>query len=115
MIFSSKIAIITILMAIVISPVFGSPIAPKNNSDPLHAYTECTKVGDLEAKVITRRANAGPNYREIATNKATEKVSVTDGYRVMYGYKDVLYYYTNVKIEQSAKVDPMSRTVFPRI
>lgn len=101
MMYLSQRVIIATLMSIVILPVFGSPIASKNNSDPLHTYTECTKVGDLEAKVITRRANSGPNYREIATNKAKEKVSVIDGYRVMYGFKDVPYYYANVKIEQS--------------
>ncbi|WP_295427247.1 hypothetical protein [uncultured Thiodictyon sp.] len=97
--------IVTAVMAIVAWPAFCSPIQSKNNNDPLLPYTTCTTVGNLRAKVITRRSGSGPDYREIATKKAKERVSVIDGYRVMFGYRDVSYYYANVKIEQS---DPQS-------
>ena len=39
--------------------------------------------------------------REVTTAKGTERVSVIDGYRVMFAYSDLLYYFANVKIEQS--------------
>ena len=72
-----------------------------NDADSLKPYTACKLEGDLEVKEITRRANSGSEYREVTTAKGKERVSVADGYRVMFAYKDVGYFYANVKLEQS--------------
>src|SRR5258708_6633152 len=71
------------------------------STDPLKPYTACKVPGDLKIKQVTRRT-AGDNYREVTTDKGKQKVSVLDGYRVMFAYPDLTYYFANVKIEQSA-------------
>ena len=70
-------------------------------TDPLKPYTTCTVPGGLKIKEVTRR-KPGDNYREGMTEKGKQKVSVVDGYRVMFAYPDLTYYFANVKIEQSA-------------
>jgi hypothetical protein len=72
----------------------------QSKSDPLKPYTTCKLPGDLKVKEVTRRSK-GDNYRYVKTAKGNEKVSVVDGYRVMFAYSDVLYYFANAKIEQS--------------
>lgn len=80
----------------------STPVRPQTpNVDPLKPYTACKVPGDLKIKEITRRT-ASDNYREVTTGKGKEKVSVLDGYRVMFAYPDLPYYFANVKIEQSA-------------
>ena len=76
----------------------------QSKSDPLKPYTTCSMPGDLKVKEVTRRSK-GDNYRYIKTAKGNEKVSVADGYRVMFAYSDVRYFFANVKIEES---DPAS-------
>ena len=73
----------------------------KSSLDPLKPYTTCKLPGDLKIKEVTRRPKSAEKYRELETGKGTEKVSVVDGYRVMFAYNDVFYYFANVKIEQS--------------
>jgi hypothetical protein len=73
----------------------------KGDQDPLKAYTTCKSPGDLRAKQVDRRPESTPKYRYVVTDNGKEKVSVTDGYRVMFGYSDLGYYFANVKIEQS--------------
>ena len=70
------------------------------NADPLNSYTTCKLPGDLKIKEVTRRS-AGDKYREVVTDIGKRKVSVVDGYRVMFAYPDLTYYFANVKIEQS--------------
>jgi hypothetical protein len=96
------IAVLSILMAL---PATTSANQSKNNNDPLKPYTTCKSEGDLEVRDISRGSKSAPKYREVTTAKGEHRVSVIDGYRVMFGYKDVSYYYANVKIEQS---DPQS-------
>lgn len=74
--------------------------AQSTNTDPLKSYTTCKVPGDLKIKEVTRRSN-NDNHREVTTDKGKQKVSVVDGYRVMFAYPDVTYYFANVKIEQS--------------
>jgi hypothetical protein len=69
--------------------------------DPLKPYTTCKVPGDLKIKQVTRRS-PGDNYREVTTESGKQEVSVVDGYRVMFAYPDLTYYFANVKIEQSA-------------
>ncbi len=73
----------------------------KGETDPLTPYTTCQLPGDLKVKEVTRRPKSAQKYREVTTAKGTERVSVVDGYRVMFGYENVRYYFANVKIEQS--------------
>lgn len=93
------ITLLTIIMALPATTLATQSIY--NDADSLKPYTACKLEGDLEVKEITRRANSGSEYREVTTAKGKERVSVNDGYRVMFGYKDVGYFYANVKIEQS--------------
>jgi hypothetical protein len=97
------------LTIILIAAITASPLIisgqSKINSDPLKPYTTCKLSGDLKVKEVTRRPKSREKYREVNTAKGPEKVSVIDGYRVMFAYKDVFYYFANVKIEQS---DPAS-------
>jgi len=76
-------------------------IAQTTSRDPLRAYTTCKVSGDLKIKEVTRRNNSN-SFREVVTDNGKQKVSVVDGYRVMFAYPDVPYYFANVKIEQSA-------------
>jgi hypothetical protein len=73
----------------------------KSDADPLKVYTRCTLPGDLTAKKVDRRPSSTRKYRFVLTAKGNERVSVVDGYRVMFGYKGLSYYFANVKIEQS--------------
>lgn len=73
----------------------------RTNTDPLKPFTTCKVPGDLKIKEVTRR-NPGNMYRKVTTTNGEEKVSVIDGYRVMFAYPDLTYYFANVKIEQSA-------------
>lgn len=75
--------------------------AQSTSTDPLKPYTTCKVTGDLKIKEVTRRT-ATDHYREVKTDKGKQKVSVIDGYRVMFAYPDLTYYFANVKIEQSA-------------
>ena len=75
--------------------------AQSTSTDPMKSYTTCKVPGDLKIKDVTRRT-ATDNYREVTTGNGKQKVSVVDGYRVMFAYPDLTYYFANVKIEQSA-------------
>jgi hypothetical protein len=75
--------------------------AQSTSTDLLKSYTTCKVPGNLKIKEVTRRI-ATNNYREVTTDNGKQKVSVVDGYRVMFAYPDLTYYFANVKIEQSA-------------
>jgi hypothetical protein len=77
----------------------------KATTDPLKAYTKCKVPGDLEIKEVSRYPKSADKFRNVKTSNGAEKVSVADGYRVMFAYKDLFYYYANVKIEQSVPAD----------
>jgi hypothetical protein len=94
----SRLAIFAV--ALVISSVLIVR-AQSTSTDPLKSYTTCKVPGDLKIREVTRR-NATNNYREITADKGKQKVSVVAGYRVMFAYPDLPYYFANVKIEQSA-------------
>ena len=94
----SRLAIFAV--ALVISSVL-IVCAQSTSTDPFKSYTTCKVPGDLKIREVTRR-NATNNYREITADKGKQKVSVVAGYRVMFAYPDLPYYFANVKIEQSA-------------
>jgi hypothetical protein len=93
-----------LLFISMIGVLVGASITPaqsKSDADSLKVYTRCKLKGDLRAKQVERRPKSTKNYRDVVTANGNETVSVVDGYRVMFGYKDLLYYFVNVKIEQS--------------
>ena len=90
-------------LAIALALLLSSPAvvaAQTGNADPLKPFTACKVPGDLKIKEVTRRSQ-GNNSREVTTDNGKEKVSVVDGYRVMFAYPDLTYFFANVKIEQS--------------
>ena len=89
-----------IIVTILVSSFGIIVVAQSSKPDPLKPYTTCKVPGGLKIKEVKRRP-AGDPFREVVTNKK-ENVSVLDGYRVMFAYPDLPYYYANVKIEQSA-------------
>ena len=91
--------LVIILIVAITSPV---PFAQsKSDPDPLKPYTACKLSGDLKIKEVTRLRKSREKFREVETAKGLEKVSVMDGYRVMFAYEDLFYYFANVKIELS--------------
>src|SRR5258708_39779968 len=88
-------------LAVVLISASMLTVRSQSNADPLKPYTTCKLPGDLKVKEIRRR-NPGDNYREVVTGNGKEKVSVIDGYRVMFAYSDLTYYFANVKIDQSS-------------
>ena len=91
----------SLLIALLALPTILLASPSQDDSDPLKPYTTCEMGGDLKVKDITRRPKSAEKYREVTTDKGNERVSVVNGYRVMFGYEDVRYYFANVKIEQS--------------
>ena len=83
------------------SPTMLLASQSKDDADPLKPFTTCELGSDLKVKEVTRRPKSAAPHREVTTAKGSERVSVIDGYRVMFGYKDVSYFFANVKIEQS--------------
>ena len=87
----------------------------KDKSDPLKPFTMCKLKGGPSVKQVDRRPKSAPKYREVETDKGEERVSVLDGYRVMFGYSDLIYFFANVKIEQSeAQSYPADKEVIIR-
>lgn len=72
-----------------------------NDSEKLKRYTSCRFDNDLYIKEVARRDKSAENHRTVKTSAGEKKVSVVDGYRVMYAYQKARYYFANVKIEQS--------------
>src|SRR5689334_8940635 len=80
-------------------------IAPGQSADtdPLKPYTKCkSAVPDLKIREVTRRPKKADPFREVEYDKVKHKVSLLDGYRVMFAYPDLPYFFANVKIEQSS-------------
>jgi hypothetical protein len=73
---------------------------PAGKPDPLRRYLSCKFDDGLQIKEITRRS-AGDNFRTVETGEGTKKVSVMDGYRVMFAYPRTPYFFANMKVEQS--------------
>jgi hypothetical protein len=90
-----------ILLALLTNASAQSAAQSKDKSDPLKPFTTCKLKGGPSVKRVDRRPKSAEKYREIATDKGQERVSVLDGYRVMFGYNDLLYFFANVKIERS--------------
>jgi hypothetical protein len=72
-----------------------------SNSDSLKPYLSCNFDDGLKIKETTHRDSSGDNFREIKIGNEIKKVSVVDGYRVMFTYKGAHYFFVNMKVERS--------------
>lgn len=80
---------------------FSLVVSAQTSVDSLKPYTACKVRDGLKIREVSRRTSKEP-FREVEIANNKLKVSVLDGYRVMFAYPDLPYYYANVKIEQSA-------------
>ena len=74
---------------------------PLDTSELFKPYLSCKSDDGLYVKEVKRRNNSDENYRSVKTADGEQKVSVVDGYRVMFAYEKARYYFANVKVEQS--------------
>jgi hypothetical protein len=87
-------------------PVFLAAAVAAQSASPaeeaaMQAYVYCDGfAGGARGVTLDRRpANAAP-WREVGLGEKTERVSVVDGYRVMYSYPRT-YWFANLKAERS--------------
>lgn len=73
--------------------------------EPLKSYLSCKFEDDLQVKEINRRSKSAESFRTVETAEGSKKVSVIDGYRVMFSYPKTPYFFANVKVEQSSPQD----------
>lgn len=92
----------TVVVAIVLSTFPLVAFAQGTQTDPLKPYTKCKADGGMKIREVDRLPAKADRFREVETDKGMEKVSLLDGYRVMFAFPDLPYYYANVKIERSA-------------
>jgi hypothetical protein len=67
----------------------------------MHAYVYCDGfAGGVRGVALDRRPATAPPWREVSLGGKSERVSVVDGYRVMYSYPRT-YWFANLKAERS--------------
>jgi hypothetical protein len=67
----------------------------------MRAYVHCDGfAGGVRGVTLDRRPADAPPWREVGFGAKTERVSVVDGYRVMYSYPRT-YWFANLKAERS--------------
>ena len=79
----------------------------------LQRYIHCDGFAEgVRGVTMDRRPSNAPLWREVAFDGRTERVSVVDGYRVMYSYPRT-HPFANLKAERSdpSKYDADKRTV----
>jgi len=76
-----------------------------DTSEMLKPYLSCKSDDGLYVKEVTRRSKSAENYRTVKTAEGEKRVSVIDGYRVMFAYEKAGYFFANVKVEQSTSED----------
>jgi hypothetical protein len=91
-----------VIVATLVSTCGVIAFAQAQKSDPLKPYTKCKAEGGMKAREIDRLPAKTDRFREVTTEKGKQKVSLLDGYRVMFAFPDLPYYFANVKIEESA-------------
>jgi len=67
----------------------------------MHAYVHCDGfAGGVRGVTLDRRPADAEPWRDVVFGDKTERVSVVDGYRVMYSYPRT-YWFANLKAERS--------------
>lgn len=67
----------------------------------MQAYVRCDGfAGGVRGVTLDRRPASAVPWREVGLGEQTERVSVIDGYRVMYSYPRT-YWFANLKAERS--------------
>jgi hypothetical protein len=88
-----------IVAAILSSQSFAQQSNAK--SDSLKPYLKCEFDDGLYIKETTPRGASSQNFREVKMGDQTKKISVIDGYRIMFAYPGAHYFFANVKLEGS--------------
>jgi hypothetical protein len=86
--FASALILFVLLVAQVASHA-GDPGPPLQQSDPskLRPYIHCDGFAEgVRATILDRRPPAAEPWREVSVGGKSLRVSVVDGYRVMYSY-----------------------------
>jgi hypothetical protein len=81
----------------------GEAAAPQQPAEAaaMHAYVHCDGfAGGVRGVTLDRRPTGAAPWREVSFGAKTERVSVVDGYRVMYSYPRT-YWFANLKAERS--------------
>jgi hypothetical protein len=86
---------------------YNDVLAQKSSSksEPLKLYVSCKFEDDLQVNEIAHRSKSAESFRTVETVEGTKKVSVIDGYRMMFAYPKTPYFFANVKVEQSSPQD----------
>jgi hypothetical protein len=67
----------------------------------MHAYVHCDGfAGGVRGVALDRRPPTAEPWREVGFGEKTERVSVVEGYRVIYSYPRT-YWFANLKAERS--------------
>ena len=78
-------------------------VAPQRPAEAaaMQAYVHCDGfAGGVRGVTLDRRPTGAVPWREVGFGAKTERVSVVDGYRVMYSYPRT-YWFANLKAERS--------------
>ena len=81
----------------------GEPNPPRQleNNSTLQPYIRCDGfAGGVRGVTLDRRPQSAEPWREVGFNGKSQRVSVVDGYRVMYSYART-YPFANLKAERS--------------
>ena len=87
-------------------PVFLAAAIAAQSASPaeeatMQAYLYCDGfAGGVRGVTLDRRPEGAAPWREVGLGSGTERVSVVDGYRVMYSYPRT-YWFANLKAERS--------------
>jgi hypothetical protein len=85
------------LLAVVAAPASSSA----EEATTLQPYVHCDGfAGGVRGVTLDRRPGDAVPWREVGLGEETERVSVVDGYRVMYSYPRT-YWFANLKAERS--------------
>jgi len=86
------------LVSVGCAAVHGGPPADAHVTRYLGCRSSDPNLRIVETKRLPPDA---PRFREVAVGGKTQRVSVLDGYRVLYGFEDVAAAFANVKVERS--------------
>ncbi len=79
----------------------AAPASLAAEATAMQAYVHCDGfAGGVRGVTLDRRPADADPWREVGLGEKTERVSVIDGYRVMYSYPRT-YWFANLKAERS--------------
>ena len=79
----------------------SSAIQTPTSDDLLKPWLKCEFDDELKVMQKDHRPKGAEKFRMVDTTGGKKRVSVIDGYRVMFSYPDANYFFANVKVELS--------------